>query len=44
MRDINQRRGTTFVFSTHDQRLLDHMQRRIQLHDGRIQLQEQEVA
>jgi putative ABC transport system ATP-binding protein len=44
MRDINQGQGTTFVFSTHDQRLLDHVQRRIRLKDGRIQLPQEEVA
>jgi putative ABC transport system ATP-binding protein len=44
MREINAEQGTTFVFSTHDQRLLDHVQRRIRLQDGRIQSQEREVA
>lgn len=36
MNQFNQARGTTFVFSTHDQRLLDRVNRRIQLEDGRI--------
>lgn len=36
MKQFNQARGTTFVFSTHDQRLLDRVHRRIQLEDGRI--------
>jgi len=36
MREINSIRGTTFVFSTHDQRLLDQVQRKIQLQDGTI--------
>jgi len=37
MREANRSRGTTFVFSTHDQRLLDRVSRRILLHDGEIQ-------
>ena len=36
MRQFNKTRGTTFIFSTHDQRLLDRVNRRIQLEDGRI--------
>ncbi len=44
MREINREQGTTFVFSTHDQRLLDHVRRRIRLQDGRIQEQQKEVA
>jgi putative ABC transport system ATP-binding protein len=36
MHTINREQGTTFIFSTHDQRLLDHVQRRILLKDGRI--------
>jgi putative ABC transport system ATP-binding protein len=44
MREINEAQGTTFVFSTHDQRLLDHVQRRIRLQDGRILAQKEEVA
>jgi len=36
MREINSRHGTTFVFSTHDQRLLDRVTRRVLLEDGRI--------
>jgi putative ABC transport system ATP-binding protein len=36
MRSINKEQGATFVFSTHDQRLLDRVQRRIQLCDGVI--------
>ena len=36
MKKINQRDKTTFVFSTHDQRLLDQMNRLIQLEDGEI--------
>ncbi|WP_208512397.1 ABC transporter ATP-binding protein [Variovorax paradoxus] len=36
MRDLNRDTGTTFVFSTHDQRLLDHIPRAVQLKDGAI--------
>ena len=36
MRHFNQSRGTTFVFSTHDERLLKEVGRRIRLQDGRI--------
>ena len=36
MKEINVERKTTFIFSTHDQRLLSRVNRRIQLKDGRI--------
>jgi putative ABC transport system ATP-binding protein len=36
MRDINERRGTTFIFATHDQRLLARVKRQIELRDGII--------
>lgn len=36
MRRINQDRGAAFVFSTHDDRLLDRVDRRIHLQDGEI--------
>jgi putative ABC transport system ATP-binding protein len=36
MRDINERRGTTFIFATHDQRLLARVRRQIELRDGII--------
>ncbi len=36
MKKINVERKTTFIFSTHDQRLLSRVHRRIQLQDGRI--------
>jgi putative ABC transport system ATP-binding protein len=36
MREINRTKGTTFVFSTHDQRLLDRVNRQIHLQDGLI--------
>jgi putative ABC transport system ATP-binding protein len=36
MRDLNEKDGITFIFSTHDQRLLDRVKRLIRLEDGRI--------
>lgn len=37
MRDLNERLGITFVFSTHDQRLLNRARRIVRLCDGRIE-------
>jgi len=36
MRDLNEKEETTFIFSTHDQRLLDQVERLVRLEDGRI--------
>src|SRR5215470_16243492 len=36
MQHLNKQSGTTFLFSTHDQRLLAHVRRRILLQDGMI--------
>jgi putative ABC transport system ATP-binding protein len=36
MKKINRRTGTTFVFSTHDQKVLDMADRRVDLEDGQI--------
>jgi putative ABC transport system ATP-binding protein len=36
MRSISHTEGTAFVFSTHDQRLLDRVDRQIVLHDGTV--------
>ncbi|MEM6629486.1 MAG: ABC transporter ATP-binding protein [Bacteroidota bacterium] len=36
MLDLNQREGTTFLFSTHDQRVIDRARRVITLEDGKI--------
>ena len=36
MRKINQDKGAAFLFSTHDDRLLDRVDRRVHLQDGRI--------
>ena len=40
MKNINQRRGTTFVFSTHDQMVMDYADRLCRLHDGQIESDE----
>ncbi len=37
MRQLNQEARATFIFSTHDQRLLDRVSRRVSLKDGKIQ-------
>jgi len=36
MRGLNERLGLTFIFSTHDQRLLEHTPRIVRLTDGRV--------
>lgn len=36
MRELNEEEGTTFIFSTHDQRLLERVRRLVRLEDGRI--------
>jgi putative ABC transport system ATP-binding protein len=36
MRDLNRRLGLTFIFSTHDQRLLEHTARIVRLTDGQV--------
>ena len=36
MKKINRRTGTTFVFSTHDQKVLDMADRRVDLEDGEV--------
>lgn len=41
MRESNQKRKTTFVFSTHDRRLLEHCDRLIEMSDGKISQKEQ---
>jgi putative ABC transport system ATP-binding protein len=37
MRDLNGTLGLTFIFSTHDQRLLEHTPRIVRLTDGHIE-------
>jgi putative ABC transport system ATP-binding protein len=36
MREINTREGTTFLFSTHDQRIMEHARRIVRIQDGAI--------
>jgi putative ABC transport system ATP-binding protein len=36
MSEINKREGTTFLFSTHDQRIMEHARRLVNIHDGLI--------
>ncbi|MCP4642841.1 MAG: ATP-binding cassette domain-containing protein, partial [bacterium] len=36
MRDLNEREGITFIFSTHDPRVVAHARRVVTLVDGRI--------
>jgi putative ABC transport system ATP-binding protein len=36
MHDLNRRLGLTFIFSTHDQRLLEHADRIVRLCDGQV--------
>jgi putative ABC transport system ATP-binding protein len=36
MREINSREGTTFLFSTHDQRIMEHARRIVRIQDGDI--------
>ncbi len=40
MRELNQKQNMTFVFSTHDQKIMDRATRLIHLHDGRIEKDE----
>jgi ABC-type glutathione transport system ATPase component len=37
MRKINQKLGTTFIFSTHDQRVIDMADRLVRVEDGILQ-------
>jgi putative ABC transport system ATP-binding protein len=36
MSEINALEGTTFLFSTHDLRIMEHARRRVNIHDGLI--------
>lgn len=36
MKELNDKEQVTFIFSTHDQRLIDHVKRVVRLEDGRI--------
>ena len=44
MKHLNEENGVTFVFSTHDPRLLEHVSRIVQMEDGRIVKSEQREA
>jgi putative ABC transport system ATP-binding protein len=37
MLEINRRDGTTFIFSTHDPKVMQHARRVVRLHDGRLE-------
>jgi putative ABC transport system ATP-binding protein len=36
MKEMNASAGTTFIFSTHDQRVMDHADRVVLLEDGLV--------
>jgi len=38
MKDINRQLGTTFVFSTHDKKVMAKADRLVRIEDGRIRL------
>jgi putative ABC transport system ATP-binding protein len=40
LRHMNDEHHVTFIFSTHDKRVMDHSKRLIRLHDGRIEADE----
>lgn len=40
MRDLNQNHDMTFVFSTHDEKIMERATRLVHLHDGKIELDE----
>ncbi|MDR1352853.1 MAG: ABC transporter ATP-binding protein [Treponema sp.] len=42
MLDLNQREGTTFIFSTHDAMVMDYARRIVHLRDGQIESDESE--
>ena len=44
MRELNERRQMTFVFSTHDQKIMDRAKRLINLRDGIIESDSQQKA
>jgi putative ABC transport system ATP-binding protein len=43
MQELNQRLGTTFVFSTHDPLVMDHATRLVRLRDGQIESDQRRV-
>ncbi len=44
MKQLNEEKGVTFVFSTHDPRLLEHVKRIVRLEDGKVVEQETPLA
>ena len=44
MRDMNRRDGTTFVFSTHDPKVMSHANAGVRIEDGRIAARESAAA
>jgi len=44
MEDLNRRLGTTFIFSTHDQKVIEHLRRKIVLVDGRVASDESQTG
>ena len=44
MREINSREGTTFLFSTHDHRIMEHARRIVSIQDGAIIGDEKKVS
>lgn len=44
MQQLNRRQGITFLFSTHDQHVMDRARRIINLHDGRIESDERRTG
>jgi putative ABC transport system ATP-binding protein len=36
MKEMNEAKGITFIFSSHDSQVLEHARRVVYLHDGRI--------
>ncbi len=40
MHQLNKERGVTFIFATHDPRIMEHARRLIQLRDGHVELDE----
>ncbi len=37
MKELNEKRQTTFIFSTHDQRVMAHARRIVRIVDGKIE-------
>ena len=37
MEQLNEEKGVTFLFSTHDQRVMDRARRLVRLRDGRLE-------